>query len=101
MKRTDLRNWGVVKQNVHDVSGIENPENWLYERVDGVFYPVEEVEVVEPIGESDEEKRMFDLLDPDMTDEEILELGYNIRYGSEIGEDTSINYRENCGHSVV
>jgi hypothetical protein len=99
MKRTDLRKWDIVKNNVHDVSGIENPENWMYERVDGIFYPVEELEI--PKGESEVEKRMFDLLDPDMTDEEIMELGWEIKYSSEVESDTSVNYRENCGHKVV
>ena len=55
MKRNDLRVWDIVKNNVHDVSGIEKPENWLYERRDGIFYPVEELEV--PEGESEEEKQ--------------------------------------------
>lgn len=99
MKRNDLRVWDIVKNNVHDISGVEKPENWLYERRDGIFYPVEEVIV--PEGESEEEKQMFDLLDPDMSDEEIEGLGYTIKYRSEVEGDNSINYRENCGHQVL
>ena len=98
MERTNLRKWGVVKNNVHDISGIEKPENWMYERVNGIFYPVEKVE--NPKGETEEEKRMFDLLDPDMTDDEILGLGFHIKYSSEVEPDNSVNYRENCGHKV-
>lgn len=95
---SNLRSWSVVKLNVHDVSGIEKPENWLYERVEGVFYPVQEIEVVE---ESEEEKRMFDELDPDWTDEEMEQHGYVVKCSVTIGSDDVVDYREGCGHMVM
>ena len=96
----NLRNWSVVKLNVHDLSGIENPENWLWERVDGVFYPVEEVKTVEVVEETEEEKQRFENLDPDMSDEEIESLGYEIKCSKLFGEEV-VDLRDGCGHLVV
>ena len=97
----NLRTWLVAKSNPHDTSGVENPENWLWERIDGVFYPAEKIEVKE---ESEEEKAMYDALDPDMTDEEIEALGYVIKYKTPMPDEQvteDVNWRENCGHAVV
>lgn len=38
--------WQKIKHNVHDVSGIENPNEWLWKENDGVFYPVEKIECI-------------------------------------------------------
>lgn len=94
----NLRTWFVAKNNKHDLSGITEPENWLWERIDGTFYPAEKLEVK---VESEEEKAMFEALDPDMTDEEIEALGYEIKYKTAEAVEEEINYREGCGHAVV
>ena len=92
---SNLRTWNVAKLNKHDISGVSNPEKWMYQIVDGVFIPV--MEIVEPVEEVDE---MFDKLDPDMSDEEIEGLGYEIKFSKLIGEDI-VDYREGCGHAVI
>lgn len=50
-EQRNLRTWFVAKNNVHDLSGVENPEQWKWERIDGVFYPAEKIEVHEPTAE--------------------------------------------------
>jgi len=94
---SNLRSWFVAGNNVHDISGIENPENWMYERVNGIFYPVQEIEDVVEVEETEEEKEMFDKLDPDMSDEEIIELGYEIKCSKLFSEDV-VDLRVGCGH---
>jgi hypothetical protein len=98
MERRNLRNWNVAKNNVHDLSGIENPEQWKWERIDGVFYPAEKIEVA---VENEEEKRMFAELDPDWTDEEIIAHGWMIKDKTAWGNTEVIDYREGCGHLVM
>jgi hypothetical protein len=94
---SSLRSWESVKDRVHDISGIENPENWLYESKDGIFYPVED------LGEdvTSDEQKMFDELDPDWTDEEMEQHGYIIKCSITIGSDDVVDYREGCGHMVM
>jgi len=31
--------WGEVKRKPHDASGITNPEDWMWWRQHGIFYP--------------------------------------------------------------
>lgn len=88
-----LQTWESVKNRVHDISGIENPQNWLYENRNGIFYPIK-------VNDNDVDK-MFDELDPDMTDEELVLLGWVIKLSVLIGDNGEVNYRENCGHLVV
>lgn len=101
METRNLRSWAVAKNNTHDASGISAPEKWQWERVNGVFYPVEKVPEVAVIEETEEQKRMFAELDPDWSDEEMVAHGWEIKDGLEYGEDTEINFRENCGHAVA
>jgi hypothetical protein len=35
--------WNVAKKSIHDASGIDKPENWLWERDNGIYYPVQEI----------------------------------------------------------
>ena len=95
----NLRTWLVAKGNNHDTSGITDPENWLWERIDGVFYPAEKI----PQKEVDEElERMFDELDPEWSDEEVIAHGWAIKYkSSDTKESAQIDWRQNCGHAVL
>lgn len=94
----NLRSWFVAKNNAHDLSGIENPEQWKWERIDGVFYPAEKIEVK---VESEREKQMFAELDPDWTVEEMEAHGWEVKAVKTFGDDEIIDYREGCGHSTV
>jgi hypothetical protein len=30
----------TAKNHIHDISGIDNPNDWAYEQKNGVYYPV-------------------------------------------------------------
>ena len=32
--------WNKAKTKAHDISGISNPENYLYKKIFGVYYPI-------------------------------------------------------------
>lgn len=38
-----LKSWNYVKTKVHDASGIESPEKWLWEKIKGIFYPIKKI----------------------------------------------------------
>jgi len=40
-----MKTWNEVKTQQHDISGIENPENWTYYEKNGIYYPQEEMKV--------------------------------------------------------
>lgn len=93
----NLRKWSVAKGNKHSLKGVTNPENWLWERINGTFYPIEEIQVEEVVVDEVYE-RMFELLDPDWSDEELEANGWKICDGLEYGSDAVVDYREGCGH---
>ncbi len=35
-----MKDWNYAKTKVHDISGLENPENYMYERKNGIYYPI-------------------------------------------------------------
>ena len=46
--------WETAKNNVHDASGIKNPEKYLWEQQHGIYYPVNTItETVIPISDND------------------------------------------------
>ena len=90
-----LQTWESVKNRVHDISGVENPENWMYENVNGIFYPCQEKERENVVD------TMFEELDPDWTDEELIEHGWTIKYSVLIGDNGSVDLRDGCGHKVM
>ena len=57
IEKRNLRKWFVAKSNPHNAQGIEKPENWLWERIDGVFQPIEEIKQYEPTAEENETHR--------------------------------------------
>lgn len=38
--KNPLKDWAFAKNQVHDTSGIENPEKFEWELFEGVYYPV-------------------------------------------------------------
>jgi hypothetical protein len=98
VEKTGVRvsSWETVKDRQPDIRGLENPCDWNYVFVDGMFRPFERVN--KQVVEVDP---MFDELDPDMTDQELENLGYEIKYSVLIGEDGSTDIREGCGHLVM
>lgn len=34
-----LVSWDIAQQNIHDASGIDNPQDWLWSKLVGVYYP--------------------------------------------------------------
>jgi hypothetical protein len=32
--------WNTAKKSVHDSSGIFKPEDYLWERINGIYYPI-------------------------------------------------------------
>ena len=95
---TTLRTWGTVKDRVHDVSGVNDPENWLFEQKMGIFYPKQRVEV--KTVEMTEYEKLIDEHDPDMTDEELESLGIVVKYKKLIGDKSEFDIRDGCGHLV-
>ena len=91
-----VSSWETVKDRQPDLRGIENPSEWNYIFKDGCFRPFEKVK--KQVVEVDP---MFDELDPDMTDEQLVEMGYEIKYSVLIGEDGSTDIRQGCGHRVM
>ena len=89
-----LQGWESIKNRVHDISGIEHPERWMFENINGIFYPVEEIQGIV-------EDRDFEELNPDWTDEELIEHGWTVKHTVLIGDDSSINFREGCGQMVL
>ena len=37
---SNLVKWNEAKESVHDASGIEEPEDYLWKEISGVYYPV-------------------------------------------------------------
>lgn len=37
--KNGLKSWDYAKRQVHDISGITNPEDYLYQLSCGVYYP--------------------------------------------------------------
>lgn len=97
----NLRTWFVAKSNNHDTSGVENPEQWLWERIDGVFYPAEKIEVHEPTAEEIEMQKLIDSHNPDWTDEEMKAHGLIVKYSTTSKVKDEINILEGCGHAVL
>ena len=64
----NLSNWDKVKSRIYDTSKIDNPEKWMFENVNGIYYPVEMVK--EKVVDE-----MYEKLDPDMSDKEMEDLG--------------------------
>lgn len=95
-KHVRTSSWETVQDRQPDIRGLENPSEWNYIFKDGMFRPFEKV--VKKVVKVDP---LFDSLDPDMTDEELNELGYDITYSVLIGEDGSTDIRKGCGHLVV
>ena len=91
-----ISSWDTVKDRQPDIRGIENPSEWNYVFENGMFRPFEKV--VTQVVEVDP---MFDQLDPDWTDEELMEHGYTIKFSKLIGEDGSVDLRDGCGHRVT
>jgi len=42
-----MKTWNEVKTRQHDISGIENPGNWLFEEKNGIWYPSKEIDLFE------------------------------------------------------
>jgi hypothetical protein len=40
MKTQIIVPWRIAKKSVHDASGISTPEDYLWELINGVYYPV-------------------------------------------------------------
>lgn len=91
---TLLQSWDSVKNRVHDVSGCDDPQNWLFKCTNGIFYPTERA--TEPVIDE-----LYDALDPDASDEAIEALGYKITYSNEIQVSDIADIRDGCGHSVI
>jgi hypothetical protein len=34
-----LITWKIAKNKMHDISGIENPNDWLYKQTNGIYFP--------------------------------------------------------------
>lgn len=98
VEKTGVRvsSWETVQDRQPNLTGIENPADWNYIFEDGMFRPFEKV--AKRVIEVDP---MFDSLDPDMTDEEIENLGFEIKYSVLIGDDGVTDLRDGCGHKVV
>lgn len=94
MSEKILQGWESVKDRVHDTSGVETPSDWMWENTSGIFYPSEKVVKKVVVDE------MFNKLDPDMSEEEIIGLGYEIKMTKLMGENI-IDWREGCGHTVT
>jgi len=97
----NLRTWFVAKSNNHDASGVENPENWLWERIDGVFYPAEKIMVRELTEDEIEMQKLIDSHNPDWSDEEMTAHGLVIKYSTVTNVKDEINILEGCGHAVM
>jgi len=39
-----MKTYDCAKEFVHDASGIENPYLWLWEKVNGIYYPAKLIE---------------------------------------------------------
>lgn len=37
------RTFRIIKNEVHDISGIKNPEEWLFKQTNGVWYPSQKI----------------------------------------------------------
>ena len=100
---SSLRTWETVKGRVHDVSGIDNPENWLYESRGGIYYPVEDLgdDIIdsEEIKQLSDYERLVENHDPDMTTEELKNLGIEVVWEKVYGSEEVKDYREGCGHT--
>jgi len=98
VEKTGVRvsSWETVQDRQPDLRGIENPSEWNYIFENGMFRPYEKIK--KQVVEVDP---MFDQLDPDMTDEELENLGYEIKHSVLIGEDGSTDIRQGCGHRVM
>lgn len=35
-----LVSWEIAKYNVHDASGVDSPEQWIWKKTNHVYYPV-------------------------------------------------------------
>jgi hypothetical protein len=38
-----MKKYSEIKNQVHDISGVSNPEKHLYEQKNGIYYPVAEI----------------------------------------------------------
>jgi hypothetical protein len=38
-----LYTWSQIKNKIHDASGIENPEDYLWGIIGGIYYPIEKI----------------------------------------------------------
>ena len=43
MKTNKLLTWNEAKRFAHDISGIDNPNLYLYQRTEGIYYPVKPI----------------------------------------------------------
>ena len=89
----------TVKDRQPDLRGIDNPSQWNYIFVDGIYRPYQQVVVVEV--PKTELERLIDEHDPDMSDEELESMGITIKYKKLIGDDGSVDLRDGCGHHVT
>jgi hypothetical protein len=98
VEKTGVRvsSWETVQDRQPDLRGIENPSEWNYIFKDGCFRPYERVK--KQVVEVDP---MYDELDPDMTDEQLIEMGFEIKYSVLIGDDGSSDIRDGLGHRVM
>lgn len=46
MLSNQMKTYKEIKHKIVDLSGIENPENWMYDKstITDVYYPVEKIE---------------------------------------------------------
>lgn len=42
-----MAKWAWVKTKPHNIGNLEDPENWEYEKIEGVFIPMERLKKVD------------------------------------------------------
>lgn len=38
-----MKTWKQIKSKQHDISGIINPNEYLFELIKGIYYPIEKI----------------------------------------------------------